>query len=318
MAADLQPLVSDLMAESAALENVLKWLRLQQWSLATPAVGWCIADQISHLAYFDEMTLQSLSDPDEFRRDAEMLVGKGDNFPDRIAEEHRGRGEDLLSWFRTARTALVEAYRVCDPERRLPWYGPEMSPASSVTARLMETWAHGQDVFDALGIVRQPTDRLRHIAHLAIRALPYSYSVNELPQPTEPIRVELWAPSGGEWTWGPPDAADRVTGPAVEFCLVVTQRRHVLDTGLAVTGTNAQQWISIAQAFAGPAGPGRTPLDSDPGSAERGVRSNRSERHDVDGNGTWRRLSSHERGLQCTSESVRETADDSHQVEEEK
>ena len=127
----------------------------------------------------------------------------------------------------------------------------------------METWAHGQDVLDALGIERRPTDRLRHIAHLGIRALPYSYSINQLVQPTEPIRVELCAPSGGQWTWGPPDVADRVTGQALDFCLVVTQRRHVLDTGLVVTGSTAQQWISIAQAFAGPAGSGRRQREPD-------------------------------------------------------
>ena len=138
-----------------------------------------------------------------------------------------------------------------------------MSPASSVTARLMETWAHGQDVLDALGIERPPTDRLRHIAHLGIRALPYSYSINQLAQPTEPIRVELCAPSGDQWTWGPPAVADRVTGQALDFCLVVTQRRHVLDTGLVVTGSTARQWISIAQAFAGPAGSGRMQREPD-------------------------------------------------------
>jgi uncharacterized protein (TIGR03084 family) len=132
-----------------------------------------------------------------------------------------------------------------------------MSVASSVTARLMETWAHGQDVSDALGIQRVPTDRLRHVAHLGVRALPYSYLVNGRPKPTEPIRVELDAPDGGKWSWGPPDAADRVCGRAIDFCLVVTQRRHVLDTGLTVTGRTAAQWIEIAQAFAGPPGSGR-------------------------------------------------------------
>jgi uncharacterized protein (TIGR03084 family) len=276
MAADLQPLVNDLVAESAALVTVLEGLRPRQWSLATPAEGWSIADQVSHLAYFDETTLQSLSDPDQFRRDAEALVGDGANFPDRIAAEYRGRA-DLFGWFRTGRTALVTAYRVVDSGRRLPWYGPDMSPASSVTARLMETWAHGQDVVDALRIERPPTHRLRHVAHLGIHALPYSYSVNELPQPSEPIRVELCAPNGGQWTWGPPEAADRVTGAALEFCLVVTQRRHVLDTTLAVTGATAQQWISIAQAFAGPAGHGRAPRGDDSGSLARGVESSRSD-----------------------------------------
>jgi len=269
MTADPQSLVDDLVAESAALADVLAGLRPQQWALATPAAGWSVADQISHLAYFDEQTLQSLSDPVQFRREAERLV-RGGNFPDRIAAEYRDRRIDLLGWFRTARSALVRAYRGCDPRRRVPWYGPDMSPSSSVTARLMETWAHGQDVLDALGIEGVPTDRLRHVAHLAIRALPYSYRVNQLPQPTRPIRVELGAPGGGQWTWGPPDAEDRVSGPAVDFCLVATQRRHVLDTGLAVTGTTARQWMAIAQAFAGPAGPGRAPRGSETAAAPSG------------------------------------------------
>jgi uncharacterized protein (TIGR03084 family) len=269
MAADLQSIVDDLVAESAALADVLEGLRPQQWALATPAAGWSIGDQVSHLAYFDEQTLQSLTDPVRFRRDAERLV-RGGNFPDRIAAEYRDRRIDLLGWFRTTRSALVRAYRVCDPGRRLPWYGPDMSPSSSVTARLMETWAHGQDVLDALGIERPPTDRLRHVAHLAVRALPYSYRVNGLPQPTRPIRVELCSPGGGEWAWGPPDAEDRVSGPAVDFCLVATQRRHVLDTRLSVTGTTARQWMAIAQAFAGPAGPGRAPEGSGAASAPGG------------------------------------------------
>src|SRR3984957_8403555 len=260
MAVDLSALVDDLVAESAALDAVLERLRPSQWSLPTLAAGWGVGDQVSHLAYFDEATLQSLVDPEQFRRDAEVLTSGGDRFPDRIAAEHRGRpGADLLRWFRDARDALVGAYRTVDPRCRLPWYGPDMSPASSVTARLMETWAHGQDVIDVLEVERPPTARLRHIADLGIRAMPYSYAVNHLPPPRAPIRIQLIAPDGDEWSWGPPDAQDRVTGDALDFCLVVTQRRHHGDSGLIVTGPTAQEWIAIAQAFAGPAGPGRRP-----------------------------------------------------------
>jgi len=260
MGADLSALVDDLVAESAALDAVLERLRPSQWSLPTLASGWAVGDQVSHLAYFDVATLQSLVDPDQFRREAEVLKSAGPGFPDRIAAQHRGRpGADLLSWFREARTALVAAYRTVDPGRRLPWYGPDMSPASSVTARLMETWAHGQDVLDALDLERSPTVRLRHIADLGIRAAPYSYTVNHLSPPKGPIRIELRAPDGEEWSWGPPDARDRVTGDALDFCLVVTQRRHHDDSGLVVVGPTAQQWIAIAQAFAGPAGTGRAP-----------------------------------------------------------
>jgi uncharacterized protein (TIGR03084 family) len=123
----------------------------------------------------------------------------------------------------------------------------------------METWAHGQDVADTLGVTREPTDRLRHVAHIGVRALPFSFVLRERPVPDAPVRVELVAPSGESWTWGPEDAADRVTGPALDFCLLVTQRRHRDDTALEVTGPVATEWATIAQAFAGVPGEGRKP-----------------------------------------------------------
>jgi uncharacterized protein (TIGR03084 family) len=260
MAADLSALTADLVAETAWLDQVLGALATAQWRLATPAPGWTIADQVSHLAYFDEATLLSIRDPDLFRLDAEALAGRGSDFPDQVAAEYRHLGgAELLRWFRAARLALLDGYASADPDARLPWYGLDMGLASSVTARLMETWAHGQDIADTLGIERPATSRLRHVAHLGVRSLPYSYLVNGLPQPDAPIRVELAAPGGGQWTWGPDDAADRVTGTALDFCLVVTQRRHRTDTGLVISGQTAGQWIAIAQAFAGAAGRGRPP-----------------------------------------------------------
>jgi uncharacterized protein (TIGR03084 family) len=263
MPADLSALTADLVAESAWLEGILGPLAPPEWQLPTPAEGWTIADQVSHLAYFDETTLLSIRDPDRFRREAAALTSQGSDFPDQIAAEYRHLGAaELLRWFRAARQALLGGYASADPAARLPWYGLDMGPASSITARLMETWAHGQDIADTLGIQRPAAGRLRHVAHLGIRSLPYSYAVNGLPRPDAPIRVELAAPDGGQWTWGPADAGDRVTGTALDFCLVVTQRRHLSDTGLVVTGGTAREWMAIAQAFAGAAGPGRKPLSS--------------------------------------------------------
>jgi uncharacterized protein (TIGR03084 family) len=263
MPADLSSLTADLVAETRWLDEVLGALAPAQWRLPTPAPGWTIADQVSHLAYFDEATLLSIRDPDLFRLDAEALAGRGSDFPDQIAAEYRHLGPaELLRWFRAARLALLDGYASAAPDARLPWYGLDMGLASSVTARLMETWAHGQDIADALGLQRPATSRLRHVAHLGVRSLPYSYAVNGLPQPDALIRVELAAPEGGQWSWGPEDAADRVTGTAVDFCLVVTQRRHRTDTGLVITGRTAGQWIAIAQAFAGEAGRGRPPRNA--------------------------------------------------------
>jgi uncharacterized protein (TIGR03084 family) len=134
-----------------------------------------------------------------------------------------------------------------------------MSAASALTARIMETWAHGQDVADALDVRREPTARLRHVAHIGIGARAYSFVVNGRQPPESPIRVELAAPDGGTWTWGPGDADDRVVGPAMDFCLAVTQRRHPTDTSVQVSGPVATEWMSFAQAYAGPAGTGRPP-----------------------------------------------------------
>jgi uncharacterized protein (TIGR03084 family) len=143
--------------------------------------------------------------------------------------------------------------------QKLPWYGPPMSPASMATARFMETWAHALDVYDALGVGHAPTDRIRHVAHLGVRTRNFAFGVHGLTAPAEEFRVELTAPSGEIWTWGPEGAAQRVTGSAYDFCLRVTQRRHRDDLDLVATGPDADRWLDVAQAFAGPAGAGREP-----------------------------------------------------------
>ncbi|MGH9185078.1 MAG: maleylpyruvate isomerase family mycothiol-dependent enzyme, partial [Acidimicrobiales bacterium] len=157
----------------------------------------------------------------------------------------------LQAW-RDARGALIAAFAAFDPAARLPWYGPPMGARSFLTARLMETWAHGQDVRHAVGLAPEGSNRLRHIAHLGVVTRSWSYRVRGMEPPEGEARVELVAPDGGEpWTWGPPDAPNRVRGTALEFCLVVTQRRHVDDTSLVTEGDAATEWMRIAQCFAG-------------------------------------------------------------------
>jgi uncharacterized protein (TIGR03084 family) len=170
--------------------------------------------------------------------------------------------DELLANWRSDRAALIAHARTVDPKDRVPWYGPAMSARSFLTARLMETWAHGQDVVDTLGVERAPTDRLRHVAHIGVGARAFSYVANGMTMPDAPIRVELDAPSGERWTWGPEDAVDRVTGPALDFCLLVTQRRHRDDVAVRAEGAAADEWLDIAQAFAGPPGSGRRPAAS--------------------------------------------------------
>jgi uncharacterized protein (TIGR03084 family) len=261
MAVDLGALLADLRAETRVVEDLLADLDDDGWDLPTPAAGWAVRDQISHLAYFDETATLAATDPDRFRAEAAELVAAGPGFPDEVAARHRTLPPaDLRRWFGTARNELLTVFAELDPRARLPWYGPGMSAASSVTARLMETWAHGQDVADAVGAQREPTVRLRHIAHLGISTFGFAYRLNGREVPGAPVRVELTAPDGAGWEWGPVDAMDIVRGPALDFCLAVTQRRHLSDTALTVSGPVATEWMSIAQAFAGAPGPGRAPL----------------------------------------------------------
>jgi uncharacterized protein (TIGR03084 family) len=260
MVVSMHAVLDDLLAETEVVQGLVAGLDDAGIAAPTPAAGWSIRDQLTHLAYFDGTATQAAVDPAAFRRDAEALMAAGTDFPDRIAAAHAGLpAAEVRAWFGRARAEFVAVFRDLEPKTRVPWYGPEMSALSSVTARLMETWAHGQDIADALGQHREPTDRLRHIAHLGVRTAGFSFVLNGKPVPVSPIRVELTAPSGELWTWGPQDAADRVTGPALDFCLAVTQRRHVADTALAVSGPVATEWVSIAQTFAGTPGTGRAP-----------------------------------------------------------
>ena len=252
-------LVEDLAAESADLEAILEPLSDDDWRRPTPAVGWTVHDQVAHLAHFDWVTRLAVSSPEEF---AALRDGTPDlqAYVDSIGPANASRdGADMLRWWRDQQGQLRAAVRAAPPGERVPWFGPAMSLASKVTARIMETWAHGQDVADALGVVRTPTDRLRHVARIGVLAMPNSFATHDRPLPEQPIRVALAAPSGEVWEWGEPTSEAVVGGDALDFCLVVTQRRHVTDTGLEVTGAAAAQWIEVAQAFAGPPGSGRRP-----------------------------------------------------------
>lgn len=253
----MDELCDDLVAEHEDLDRVVAAGDL---SAPTPAPGWSVADQISHLWFFDQRALLALTEPAVFAADADALLASLSGTTDPSIEAGRAVGpQRLLDAWREDRQRLVAHARTVDPKERIPWYGPAMSARSFITARLMETWAHGQDVVDGLEITRGPTDRLRHVAHIGVGARRFSYVANGRPPDETPVRVELDAPSGERWTWGPDDAADRVVGSALDFCLVVTQRRHRDDVELRVEGRAADEWIDIAQAFAGPPGAGRRP-----------------------------------------------------------
>ncbi len=240
----------DLAAEHAALDAVVADLDEAGWTGATAAEGWDVKDTIVHLIQADMAAHLAVVDAEGFAR-AKAAIAAGDGL-DWFGTSAGKSGHEVLTWWRTEREKMLAAFRSRGPKDRIPWFGPDMSTLSFATARLMETWSHGQDVADAVGAPWPPSDRLRHVAHIGVTTRGWSYVNRGMTPPDAPVRIELSSPSGEVWTWGPEDADDRLSGPALDFCLVVTQRRHPEDSTLVADGPLAAEWLGIAQAFAGP------------------------------------------------------------------
>ena len=256
----MKEICADLAKEYEELDAIVAALDDSGWNVMTPAEGWTVKDQIRHLAYYEERASLALTEPAAF--DQHLADISRDPEAHREALEKAGKEmavAELLNWWRQERRTILDALILLDRKARLKWYGPPMSALSFATARIMEVWAHGQDVAVALGIERVPTDRLRHIAHLGVVTFGWSYTNRQMKVPDSPVRVEITSPSGELWTWGPDKAKDIVKGSAEDFCLVVVQRRNPADTRLDIKGATARQWMSIAQTYAGQPGAGRKP-----------------------------------------------------------
>jgi len=254
---ELAEVLADLSEESTGLDNLVANLGDAQWRRETPAAGWTIRHQIAHLAWTDHVSVMAIAEPDAFVSHLGAALEEPGSFVDKGAAEFLDEPAALLARWREGRAGLAETLRSVPTGQKIPWYGTAMSATSMATARIMETWAHGLDVAETLGVVRAPTARLRHIAHLGHRTLGNGFVMHGRPAPTEPVALRLGAPDGSVWSFGPPEAADQITGPALDFCLLVTQRRHRDDLALVATGPVANEWLDVAQVFAGPPGSGR-------------------------------------------------------------
>lgn len=256
----LDGLLADLAAEGELLDAAVAGLTGSGWHTPTPAPGWDVATQIAHLAWTDEVAVAAATDKQRWDAVVTEALADIEGYVD--ARAMAGAAvppPELLQRWRDSRSELAVALRAFPDGERMPWFGPPMSPASMATARFMETWAHSLDVHQALGLESEPTDRIRHVAHLGVRTRGYAYSVHGETAPDTPIRVELTAPSGERWTFGPEDAEQSVRGSAYDFCRLVTRRLHRADTDLVAVGPDADHWLDLAQAFAGPPGAGRQP-----------------------------------------------------------
>lgn len=257
---DLREVISDLAAEGDELDRLVTGLAADQWQTPTPAPGWTIAHQIAHLTAIFRMAEMSAAEPDAFTAMISRLSDDFDaNVKAAMAPYLAETPETLLSRWRAQREAANKALAAAPPDQTVPWLVRPLPPAILACAGIMELIGHGQDIFDALGIQRRWTDRIKHLVGFAILVRDFGYQARGLTPPPEEFRFEITAPSGELWTFGPADAKQRISGPAADFCLLVTRRRHRDDLALTATGDEADRWLDIAQAYRGPAGPGRKP-----------------------------------------------------------
>ena len=251
----MKRILTDLENQHLEFDHLLSGLEPAAWRSRTPFYDWTVYDQAAHVVFFDHEALLAMEDRDRFRTRAggvmdTLQAGRSlRQYTNRLLGlEDPG---NLLDFWRDTRSRLSSKLSRMAPGDQIPWYGPDMGALSFATGRLMETWAHSQDVFDGLKKKRINDDRLYHIAYLGAATFSWSFVIKKLTPPETRPRIELSAPSGAVWEWGDPDADESVRGSAEDFCLVVTQRRNIMDTALQRRGENAEKWLSIAQAFAG-------------------------------------------------------------------
>lgn len=245
----------DLRDEVDELHDFLTALSSENWERETQFMRWTPWDVVAHLHYFDLVSMVALEGEEIFAPERKALfaaIAAGST----NKKLHRARFADLdaaallENWRRTAHE-LAEALGKSDPKRRLPWFGPDMGVSMFTTARYMETWAHGQEIYDLVGAPRTHTDRIRNIATIGVKTFGWTFVNRKLEVPGPMPYVRIVAPSGEVWEWSEPSETDCVRGNALDFCQVVTQGRNVADTKLEVTGPVATQWMAIAQCFAG-------------------------------------------------------------------
>jgi uncharacterized protein (TIGR03084 family) len=255
-----QDVYADLAAEAEDVDQMVAGLDESQWALPTPAPGWTVAHQIAHVAFIFRLAGLAASDAETFQVISAQAV---DNFEGAVnaalADYLPAPSEVLLARWRDERDTAIKALAAAPADQLVPWLVRPLPPIVLACAGFMELFGHGQDIADALAITRKRTDRLRHVAWFATLTWDFGYQARGLTPPDTQFRYELDAPSGALWEFGPADAPQKITGPAVDFCLLVTRRRHRDDLALTATGDDADHWLDIAQAYRGPAGPGRTP-----------------------------------------------------------
>lgn len=255
-----QTVIDDLTAESLQIDELVGGLADDEWALPTPAPGWTIADQVAHLAFIFRLAGTAASDPEAFTAMTAAAKNDFDGAVNAALAGYRSlRPVGLVARWQAERDAAIKALAAVPAGQVVPWLVNPLPPGILACAGIMELFAHGQDIADALGVGVERTDRIGHLVGFAVLTRDFGYQARGLAPPEDQFRFELTAPSGAIWEFGPADADQRVIGPAVDFCLLVTRRRHRADLAVTAAGEKADAWLDLAQAYRGPAGAGRTP-----------------------------------------------------------
>jgi uncharacterized protein (TIGR03084 family) len=239
--------VDDLAAEQDRLESLLGALTPKQWSAPSAAPGWSVADVVLHLAQTEEAVAASIASadrPDLWERGDQAL----DDAVVAAVRAEQAPADEIFQRWRTARRAALDALRTADPGQRVPWAATPLKPSVLATTRLAEHWAHGLDITGPLGLAFPDTDRLRHIAWLGHRTLPYAFTVAGLD--AHDVFCELTGPDGSTWTYGPTAADSTIRGPAGDFCRVGARRLTPERTGLVAEGPHAETALRVLRNYA--------------------------------------------------------------------
>lgn len=254
----MREILSDLVAEQQALDQFLQRINERQWKLPTSAPGWSIKDTVSHLAYTERFAAQVLAEGSSVVKkakvdDVDAWTALG------ITEGREMRYQQVIEWWRNSRADVVDALSRMEGTDRVPWIAGDMSARAFATLRLMETWAHGLDIKDAMeGLLTYDeeeedptadTSRIRHVAWLAHRMLPYAFAEAGEDFPDSGIRLELMGPRYARWVYGPEDAADVIKGIASEWCRIAVQRMDHGTTSLKTEGDKAETAIKIVRTY---------------------------------------------------------------------
>jgi uncharacterized protein (TIGR03084 family) len=242
----VRDILSDLVAEQQFLDQSLQRIPIKVWDLVTPNKPWTVRDTIAHLADFEDLGADALQDGDRIKEwqaatDIEALRQKP------IKKGRSMRPQDVIEWWRGGRARVVEPLSHMSAEDRLPWIAGDMSARTFATFRLTETWLHGLDIYQTLGIEVEDTPRIRHVCWLGWRTLPYAFKL--AGEHYEPVRVEVIGPGYSKWVYGPEDTDQLIKGSASDWARVAVRRVDVKKTCLKVSGDHAEKAVQLAQTF---------------------------------------------------------------------